>query len=212
MNNKHRNVSNSVIKRLPRYYRFLGDLHSKGMNRISSKELSKRMGLTASQIRQDLNCFGEFGQQGYGYNIELLQSEIAKILGLNNIKRAILIGAGHMGKALTMHFDMTANGFNLIGIFDKKPSLSGQTVQNLPIHDMEQLDEFCRENKPEMAILCIPKDSAYEVAEMLVKLGIKGIWNFSQYDLSVHFPGIVIENVHLSDSLMTLCYNTNSID
>ena len=132
MNNKSRNVSSSVIKRLPRYHRFLGDLRSKGLDRISSKELSNLMGLTASQIRQDLNCFGEFGQQGYGYNIELLQQEIGKILGLTKLKKAILIGAGHMGKALAMHFDMTTKGFNLIGIFDKKPSLSGQTVRIFP--------------------------------------------------------------------------------
>ncbi len=205
--NKSRNVSSSVIKRLPRYHRFLGDLLSKGLYRISSKELSERMGLTASQIRQDLNCFGEFGQQGYGYNIELLHNEIGRILGLQQTKRAILIGAGHMGKALAMHFDMTAKGFQLIGIFDKKPSLWGQTVQNLPIHGMDRLDEFCRENKPDMAILCIPQDNAKEVAETLVKLGIKGIWNFTHYDLSVDFPDICVENVHLSDSLMTLCYN-----
>ena len=207
MNNKSRNVSSSVIKRLPRYHRFLGDLRSKGLDRISSKELSNLMGLTASQIRQDLNCFGEFGQQGYGYNIELLQKEIGKILGLTHLKKAILIGAGHMGKALAMHFDMTAKGFNLIGIFDKKPSLSGQTVRNLPIHNMDRLDEFCRENNPDMAILCIPRSEAHSVAEILSGLGIKGIWNFSHYDLSVEFPNICVENVHLSDSLMTLCYN-----
>ena len=207
MNNKSRSVSTSVIKRLPRYYRFLGDLRSKSLYRISSKELSECMGLTASQIRQDLNCFGEFGQQGYGYNIELLQNEIGKILGLNTTKKAILIGAGHMGRALTQHFDMTDKGFQLIGIFDKKPSLSGQTVQNLPIHDMDRLDEFCRENKPDMAILCIPKNEAHDVAETLVNLGIKGFWNFTHYDLSVDFPEICVENVHLSDSLMTLCYN-----
>ncbi len=210
--NKSRSVSSSVIKRLPRYHRFLGDLRSKGMYRISSKELSERMGLTASQIRQDLNCFGEFGQQGYGYNIELLQEEIGKILGLNNPKRAILIGAGHMGKALAMHFDMTSKGFDLIGIFDVKPSLCGQTVRDLPIHSMERLDEFCRENKPDMAILCIPRGAAHDVADTLVKLGIKGFWNFTHYDLSVDFPGICVENVHLSDSLMTLCYNINRID
>ncbi len=207
MNNKSRNVSSSVIKRLPRYHRFLGDLRSKGLDRISSKELSNLMGLTASQIRQDLNCFGEFGQQGYGYNIELLQKEIGKILGLTHLKKAVLIGAGHMGKALAMHFDMTAKGFNLIGIFDKKPSLSGQTVRNLPIHNMDRLDEFCRENNPDMAILCIPRSEAHSVAEILSGLGIKGIWNFSHYDLSVEFPNICVENVHLSDSLMTLCYN-----
>ncbi|MBO5912572.1 MAG: redox-sensing transcriptional repressor Rex [Clostridia bacterium] len=209
MNSKSRTVSSSVIKRLPRYHRFLGDLRSKGLDRISSKELSNLMGLTASQIRQDLNCFGEFGQQGYGYNIELLQKEIGKILGLTHLKKAILIGAGHMGKALAMHFDMTTKGFNLIGIFDKKPSLSGQTVQNLPIHNMDRLDEFCRENKPDMAILCIPRSEAHGVAEVLSGLGIKGIWNFSHYDLSVEFPHICVENVHLSDSLMTLCYNIN---
>ncbi len=182
------------------------------MKRISSKELSERMGLTASQIRQDLNCFGEFGQQGYGYNIELLQNEIGKILGLQNIKKAVLIGAGHMGRALAMHFDMTTKGFQLIGIFDKKPSLSGQTVQNLPIHDMDRLDEFCRENKPDMAILCIPREAAHEVAEMLVGLGVKGFWNFTHYDLSVDFPEVCVENVHLSDSLMTLCYNISRVE
>ncbi len=212
MNNKNRGVSSSVIKRLPRYYRFLGDLRDKGMYRISSKELSERMGLTASQIRQDLNCFGEFGQQGYGYNIELLQNEIGKILGLQTVKRAILIGAGHMGRALAMHFDMTTKGFQLIGIFDKKPSLSGQTIQNLPIHGMDRLDEFCRGNKPDMAILCIPRSEAHDVAETLVNLGVKGFWNFTHYDLSVDFPGICVENVHLSDSLMTLCYNISRYD
>ena len=210
MNNKSRNVSTSVIKRLPRYHRFLGLLLSNGMTRISSKELSIRMGLTASQIRQDLNCFGEFGQQGYGYNIEQLHSEIGRILGLDTTKKAILIGAGHMGKALTMHFDMSTKGFQLIGVFDKKPSLLGQTVQNLPIHSMDQLDEFCRENKPDMAILCIPRESAREVAEVLVNLGIRGFWNFTHYDLLVEFPGICVENVHLSDSLMTLRYNLNN--
>lgn len=170
------------------------------------------MGLTASQIRQDLNCFGEFGQQGYGYNIELLQNEIGKILGLQTVKRAILIGAGHMGRALAMHFDMTTKGFQLIGIFDKKPSLSGQTIQNLPIHGMDRLDEFCRGNKPDMAILCIPRSEAHDVAEALVNLGVKGFWNFTHYDLSVDFPGICVENVHLSDSLMTLCYNISRYD
>lgn len=170
------------------------------------------MGLTASQIRQDLNCFGEFGQQGYGYNIEMLQNEIGKILGLVDTKKAILIGAGHMGRALAIHFDMTEKGFSLIGIFDKKQSLSGQTIQNLPIHNMDRLDEFCRENKPDIAILCIPKTEAYEVAETLAKLGVKGFWNFSHYDLSVDFPDLIVENVHLSDSLMTLCYNITHIN
>ena len=212
MNNKSRNVSTSVIKRLPRYHRFLGDLISKGMTRISSKELSIRMGLTASQIRQDLNCFGEFGQQGYGYNIEQLHHEISLILGLNTAKKSILIGAGHMGKALTMHFDLESKGFQLIGIFDKKPSLVVQTVQGLPIHSMERLDEFCKENKPDMAILCVPRDSAKDIVEQLVKLNIKGFWNFTHYDISVEFPGVCVENVHLSDSLMTLRYNLDNFN
>lgn len=204
-------VSTSVIKRLPRYYRFLGELRSKGLHRISSKELSERMGLTASQIRQDLNCFGEFGQQGYGYNIELLQIEIGKILGLNNPKKAILIGAGYMGRALVMHFEMSTKGFSLIGIFDKKQSLCGQTMAGLPIHDMDRLDEFYRENHPDIAILCIPKEEAPSVAKTLVDLGIKGFWNFSHYDLSLDFPDVIVENVHLSDSLMTLCYNVTQL-
>ncbi len=212
MNNKSRNVSTSVIKRLPRYHRFLGDLISKGMTRISSKELSIRMGLTASQIRQDLNCFGEFGQQGYGYNIEQLHHEISLILGLNTVKKSILIGAGHMGKALTMHFDLESKGFQLIGIFDKKPSLVGQILQGLPIHSMERLDEFCKENKPDMAILCVPRDSAKDIVEQLVKLNIKGFWNFTHYDISVEFPGVCVENVHLSDSLMTLRYNLDNFN
>lgn len=170
------------------------------------------MGLTASQIRQDLNCFGEFGQQGYGYNIEVLQNEIGNILGLSKIKNAILIGAGYMGRALANHFDLEAHGFSLVGIFDKKQSLAGQTINDLPIHNMDRLDEFCRGNKIDIAILCIPKEEAKEVAGALVKLGIKGLWNFSHYDLAVEFPDVIVENVHLSDSLMTLCYNVTKLE
>lgn len=199
-------ISSSVIKRLPRYYRFLGELKALGMTRISSRELSERMGLTASQIRQDLNCFGGFGQQGYGYNIELLQQEIAKILGLDVPKTAILIGMGNMGRAVTMHMNFDNKGFKVIGLFDNKESLVGQMVRNLPIRSSADLDEFCRENRPEVAILCIPKESAKDVAHQLVNLGIKGFWNFSHYDLALEYHDIVVENVHLSDSLMTLSY------
>lgn len=204
-------ISNSVIKRLPRYYRFLGELKSAGMTRISSRELSERMGLTASQIRQDLNCFGGFGQQGYGYNIELLQSEIARILGLDTPKNAILIGMGNMGKAVTMHMNFESKGFRIIGLFDSKEALVGKVVKNLPIRNSLDLDEFCRENRPQIAILCIPKTAAKAVAEQLINLGVKGFWNFSHYDLSLDHKDIVVENVHLSDSLMTLSYRlTNS--
>lgn len=204
MNNS--GISSSVIKRLPRYYRFLGELKAQGMTRISSRELSERMGLTASQIRQDLNCFGGFGQQGYGYNIELLQQEIAKILGLDVPKTAVLIGMGNMGKAVTLHMNFDNKGFRIIGLFDNKESLVGQMVKNLPIRSINDLDEFCRENRPEIAILCIPKESAKEIAGQLVNLGVKGFWNFSHYDLALEYKDIIVENVHLSDSLMTLSY------
>lgn len=204
------NISESVIKRLPRYYRFLGELKSAGITRISSRELSEKMGLTASQIRQDLNCFGGFGQQGYGYNIELLQSEIARILGIDRPKSAILIGAGNLGRAITLHISFETKGFSLIGIFDNKESLVGQVIKNLPVRSISTLDEFCRENLPEVAILCIPKNAAVQLSEQLVRLGVKGFWNFSHYDLALKYPGIQVENVHFGDSLMTLSYRLHN--
>ena len=209
-NNMSGVISNSVIKRLPRYYRFLGELKSLGYTRISSRELSERMGLTASQIRQDLNCFGEFGQQGYGYNIEILQAEIAKILGIDRPKSTILIGMGNLGRAVTMHINFESKGFRLIGLFDSKESLVGQVVKNLPIRNCNSLDEFCRENRPEVAILCIPKEAAKDISDQLVKLGIKGFWNFSHYDLSLDYPDVMVENMHFGDSLMTLSYRLNN--
>lgn len=203
-------ISNSVIKRLPRYYRFLGELKTAGMTRISSRELSERMGLTASQIRQDLNCFGGFGQQGYGYNIELLQTEIGKILGLDKLKTAILIGIGNLGRAVTMHINFESKGFRIIGLFDSKESLVGQVIKNMPIRSTADIDEFCRENHPDAAVLCIPKYAAEAMSEQLVRLGIKGFWNFSHYDLSLKYPGVKVENVHFGDSLMTLSYRLNN--
>ncbi len=205
-------ISESVIKRLPRYYRFLGELKARGVDRISSRELSEKMGLTASQIRQDLNCFGGFGQQGYGYNIELLHGEISSILGLDIPKNAILIGMGNMGKAVTMHMNFENKGFRIAGLFDAKESLVGQIVRNLPIRNTEDLDEFCRENRPEIAILCIPKEAAKKVSKQLISLGIKAFWNFSHYDLKLENPDIVVENVHLSDSLMRLSYRLKNKD
>lgn len=203
-------ISDSVIKRMPRYYRFLGELKAAGMTRISSRELSERMGLTASQIRQDLNCFGGFGQQGYGYNIELLQSEIAHILGLDRPKTAILIGIGNLGRAVTMHINFESKGFKLIGLFDSKESLVGQVIKNLPIRSTNTIDEFCKENLPDAAILCIPKNAAMVMADQLVGLGIKGFWNFSHYDLALKYPGVKVENVHFGDSLMTLSYRLHN--
>lgn len=199
-------ISESVIKRLPRYYRFLGELKAQGVDRISSKELSNRMGLTASQIRQDLNCFGGFGQQGYGYNVQLLYGEISSILGLDIAKTAILIGMGNMGKAVTMHMNFDNKGFRIIGLFDAKPSLVGQIVRNLPIRNAEDLDEFCRENRPEVAILCIPKEAAKDISKQLINLGVKAFWNFSHYDLKLENQDVIVENVHLSESLMRLSY------
>lgn len=199
-------ISESVIKRLPRYYRFLGELKAEGLERISSRELSERMGLTASQIRQDLNCFGGFGQQGYGYNIQLLQSEIGEILGLNTPKNTILIGMGNMGRAVTNHMNFESKGFHLIGLFDAKESLVGQIVRNQPIRNINTLDEFCRENLPKVAILCIPKEAAKGIAEQLVTLGVKAFWNFSHYDIAMNHPGVVVQNMHFSDSLMRLSF------
>ncbi len=200
-------ISNSVISRMPRYYRFLSELKKMGITKISSRELSRRMGITASQMRQDLNCFGGFGQQGYGYNIEMLQQEISQILGLDRPKNTILIGMGNLGRAVTMHINFESKGFRLVGLFDSKESLVGQVVKYLPIRSTSTLDEFCRENLPEVAILCIPKEAAGEICEQLVKLGIKGFWNFSHYDISLKYPDVKVENMHFGDSLMTLSYS-----
>lgn len=208
---KNEGVSISVIKRLPRYYRFLGELKENGVIRISSKDLSEKMGFTASQIRQDLNCFGGFGQQGYGYNIASLYEEIGKILGVNNNRKAILIGAGNLGKAIALHMSFEARGFNLIGIFDKNEALSGQMLRGIPIRNIDGLYNFCRDNSPTIAVLCIPSPAAQALAPQLVELGIKGFWNFSHYDIAADYPGVAVENVHLSDSLMTLSYHVSNI-
>lgn len=209
---KYDGVSISVIKRLPRYYRFLGELKENGTVRISSKDLSAKMGFTASQIRQDLNCFGGFGQQGYGYNIESLYNEIGKILGVNNNRKAILIGAGNLGKAVALHMSFESRGFNLIGIFDKNESLSGQMLRGIPIRHIDGLYDFCRDNSPTVAVLCIPSSAAEACASQLVELGIKGFWNFSHYDISAEHPNVAVENVHLSDSLMTLSYHVSQLE
>ena len=208
---KYDGVSNSVIKRLPRYYRFLGELKDNGVVRISSKDLSQKMGFTASQIRQDLNCFGGFGQQGYGYNIESLYNEIGTILGVNKNRKAILIGAGNLGKAVVLHMAFEERGFNLIGVFDRNKALSGQMLRGLPIRHTDGIYNFCKDNSPTVAILCIPSNAAAELAPQLVESGIKGFWNFSHYDIAADFPNVAVENVHLSDSLMTLSYRVSNM-
>lgn len=212
MYNKRENISISVIRRLPRYYRFLGDLYKNGITKISSRELSLRMGLTASQIRQDLNCFGGFGQQGYGYIVDQLHDEIGKILGVNKERNAVLIGAGNLGRAITTHMNFDTRGFKLIGVFDRDPNLDGMMVKGIPIQSSLFLEEFCRAHKPSVAFLCIPRDATYEIAKKLFDIGVKGFWNFSHFDLSVHFPDAVVENVHLADSLLTLSYRISELD
>lgn len=202
-------VSLSVIRRLPRYYRFLGELKKSGRDRISSRELSELMGLTASQIRQDLNCFGGFGQQGYGYNVLSLYDEIARILGLDSHLPTILIGVGNLGKAIASHMHFEQRGFSLVGLFDSNPALVGTERAGLTIRNTNELESFCKENAPRVAILCIPKTAAEGLGRQLVSYGIKCFWNFSHYDLALEYNDVIVENVHLSDSLMTLGYRVN---
>ena len=209
---EERNISQAVIRRLPRYYRYLGDLLENEVERISSNDLSKRMNVTASQIRQDLNNFGGFGQQGYGYNVKHLYMEIGKILGLDKKHSLVIIGAGNLGKAVALHMAFEQRGFNLIGVFDKNKALVGQMLRGLPIRHIDDLFDFCKDNSPSVAVLCISSPAAEELAPQLVKLGIKGFWNFSHYDISANHPDVAVENVHLSDSLMTLSYHVSNIE
>ena len=210
-NTKRAEISSSVIKRLPRYYRFIGELIKKGTVRISSGELAKRMSLTASQIRQDLNCFGGFGQQGYGYNLIELQSEIGKILGVSMGYKTVLIGAGNLGKAIATHMNFTDHGCDLIAIFDSDLRKANENVAGIHVKPMKELNEFFEHEKPVIAILCIPRSAAQELADKLISLGVKAFWNFSHYDLSVNHSDIIVQNVHLGDSLMMLSYGvTNS--
>lgn len=205
-------ISDSVIRRLPRYYRFLGELENGGYIRISSRELSEKMGLTASQIRQDFNCFGEFGQQGYGYNVSDLRREIGKILGLENLTPMILIGAGNLGKAIAAHIDFASKGFALIGAFDINPDIIGAKLGELTVQSIDTLEDFCSSNKPAAAILCVPINAAGEMADRLIECGVKAFWNFTHYDLRASYKEISVENVHLGDSLTTLSYRLNSIN
>ena len=204
------NISNSVIRRLPRYYRFLGELEDQQISKISSRELSERMHLTASQIRQDLNCFGGFGQQGYGYNVSELRKEIGRILGVDKHRKTILIGAGNLGTALAVHINFEKSGCSLIGIFDSNKKIVGNPLGKLTITDIDDLEKFCRENRPEVAVLCIPKSVTKEIVDRLTELGVRSFWNFSHYDINVEHKNIIVENVHLGDSLLTLSYGVNN--
>lgn len=199
-------ISQAVVSRLPRYFRYLGELKDEGVERISSQELSKLMRVTASQIRQDFNNFGGFGQQGYGYNVEYLYTEIGKILGLDQTHRLIIIGAGHLGQAIANYMNFERRGFLIKGLFDADPVLAGKMVRQIPVRPMEELEQFIQVNNIDIGVLTIPKDGAAAVSDRLVKCGIKAIWNFAHLDLDVP-DSVQVENVHLSDSLMKLSYN-----
>ncbi len=208
---EEKEISQAVVARLPRYLRYLGELRDEGVERVSSQELSDIMQVTASQIRQDLNTFGGFGQQGYGYNVGYLSDEIGKILGLNREHRLIIVGAGHLGQALVNYSNFERRGFLFRGLFDCDPKVCGKKIRDITVRPMEELADFVRENQIDIAVLTIPKTSAVEVAEQLAACGIKGIWNFAPVDLRL--PGhIQVENVHLSDSLMKLSYNLSTAE
>ena len=203
---EQRKISRAVISRLPRYYRYLGDLLEAGVERISSSDLSKKMHVTASQIRQDLNNFGGFGQQGYGYNVKYLYTEIGKILGLDRCHNFIIIGAGNLGQALANYASFERSGFILKSLFDVNPRLEGVTIRGIPVRMVDELEDFLKNNDIEIAALTLPKSKAIEVADILVDNGVKGIWNFAHTDLSLP-KDVVVENVLLSDTLMKLSYN-----
>ena len=204
-------ISSAVIHRLPRYFRYLGDLLESDITRISSKELSAKMNITASQIRQDLNNFGGFGQQGYGYNVEYLHTEIQKILGLDRVYNMIVVGGGNIGQALANYANFEKRGFVIRAVFDVNPKLVGMTIRGIEIYDADQMEDFVKKNAIDVAILTLPRSQASKVANDLASWGIKGIWKCSHVDLQVP-DDVVVENVHLTDSLMTLLYKLNELE
>ena len=204
---QEKEISQAVIRRMPRYYRYLGELLEDGVERISSNDLSKRMNVTASQIRQDLNNFGGFGQQGYGYNVKFLYEEIGKILGLNQKHNIIVIGAGNLDQALANYVKFEKLGFVITALFDVNPALEGVTVRGIKIHMLDELEDYCKDHVVDIAALTMPKEKADAIANRLVNLGIQAIWNFAHVDLDLIDKDVVVENVHLSDSLMQLSYN-----
>ncbi|MCI7254634.1 MAG: redox-sensing transcriptional repressor Rex [Oscillospiraceae bacterium] len=197
-----------VIKRLPKYYRYLTTMQRNGVEKVSSSELARIMGTTASQVRQDFNCFGGFGQQGIGYKVDTLQSEVSKLLFGDNGEKlsTILLGVGRLGNAVSSFLTRDVNGYRLLAAFDVREDVVGTEMNGVPVCHIRDLAEFCNANHPQVAVLCIPRESAAELSSTLVSLGIKGFWNFSHYDLSVDYSDIIVENVHLGDSLMSLGY------
>ena len=203
---KKRKVSNAVIRRLPRYYQTLDHLYKEGHVRISSSALGNYMGVTASQIRQDLSCFGEFGQQGYGYNVVALRGEVAKILGMNRNYSAVLVGVGNIGRALVENFCFEQYGFTLKAAFDINPDLIGKEMHGIAVHDFSTLDDILADIQPDVAVLCVPKAMANDVANEICSVGVKAIWNFTNTELQVKDADPIIENIHFSDSLLALGY------
>ena len=199
-------VSSAVIRQLPRYYRHLTDLHLTGVERISSSALGRSMGLTASQIRQDLSCFGEFGQQGYGYNVEKLRGEIADILGMNRGHTAVILGAGNLGRALMENFHFERSGVALAAAFDVAPEIVGQVRSGVPVYHVDKLEDYLAQNPASIGVLTVPRSVANATASRLVRAGVRGIWNFTNSELTVDAPGVVIEDVHFADSLLALSY------
>lgn len=203
---KKQKVSDAVIHRLPRYYRYLDDLYNKGVVRISSNSLGSKMDITASQIRQDLSCFGEFGQQGYGYNVAELRSEIGHILGIDKGHRLIIIGVGHLGHALLQNFDFEKVGFHVDSAFDVSPDLIGTSIHTVTIRSMDELEQYIADYRPDVAVLTVPQHVAQPMASRLIDLGIKGFWNFTNVELSTDKPDVFFEDVHFVDTLLTLSY------
>lgn len=203
---KKQKISDAVIHRLPRYYRYLDDLFNKGVVRISSNSLGSKMDITASQIRQDLSCFGEFGQQGYGYNVAELRSEIGHILGIDSGHRLIVVGAGHLGHALLQNFDFQKLGFQIDSAFEVSPALIGTSIRNITIRSMDELEEYVTQYRPDVAVLTVPQHVAQPLADRLIALGIRGFWNFTNVELSTQEPGVFFENIHFADTLLTLSY------
>ncbi|SHE74354.1 redox-sensing transcriptional repressor [Caldanaerobius fijiensis DSM 17918] len=205
---KETKISMAIIRRLPRYHRYLGELLNSGVTRISSQELSKKMGVTASQIRQDLNSFGGFGQQGYGYNVKDLYDAITKILGLEKTYNSIIVGAGNLGQAIANYTGFQSWGFKLKALFDVNPKLIGLKIRDVEILDVDLLEDFVSKNPIDIAILTIPKERAQEIVDRLVAKGVKAFWNFSAVDVNVP-DDVIVESVHLSDSLFTISYRLN---
>jgi redox-sensing transcriptional repressor len=203
---KKENISDAVIRRLPRYYRQLTELHNRGIVRISSHSLGQEMNITASQIRQDFSCFGEFGQQGYGYNVEELRTEIGHILGVDNNHHLIMIGVGNLGRALLRNFPFSQTGFSVDAAFDVSVPIIGSKVNGIPVYAMDDLEQYLKDNVVDVVVMTIPQEVAQEVADRLIALGVRGFWNFTNVELSSADPNVKFENIHFADSLLTLSY------